>query len=63
MIPAAVVALVAIAAMIVVSRQRIADLQGVLAGGAVGPGCVVAQAVAVLILAVLIFVGWRVGIL
>jgi len=63
MIPAAVVALVAIAAMIVVSRRRIGDLQGVLAGGAVGPGCVIAQGVAVLILAVLIFIGWRVGIL
>jgi len=63
MIPAAIVALVVIAAIIVVSRQRIADLQAALAGGTVAPGCVIAQAVAVLILAVLIFIGWRAGIL
>jgi len=54
--------LVAIAAMVVVARDRIARLQSLLAGGAVGPGCAIAQAVALLLLALLIFIGHRAGV-
>jgi hypothetical protein len=53
--------LIAIAAMIVVARARIAGLQSLLAGGNVGPGCAIAQAVALLVLALLIFLGHRAG--
>lgn len=63
MIVASIVALIAIAVLIIASRQRLALLQSALAGGTVGPGCVIAQAVAVLLLALLVFIGWRVGIL
>jgi hypothetical protein len=35
--------LVAIAAMVIIARDRIARLQSGLAGGAVGPGCVIAR--------------------
>lgn len=58
---ASIAVLVAIAAMIVVARGRIAELQSGLAGGNVGPGCAIAQAVAVLLLALLIFLGHRAG--
>ena len=53
--------LVAIAAMIVVVRDHIARLQSALAGGAIGPGCAIAQAAAVLLLALLIFLGHLAG--
>jgi len=53
--------LVAIAAVIVAARDRIARLQSMLAGGAVMPGCAIAEAAAVLLLALLIFIGHREG--
>jgi len=53
--------LVAIAAVIVAARERIARLQSMLAGGAVMPGCAIAEAAAVLLLALLIFLGHRAG--
>jgi len=53
--------LVAIAAVIVAARDRIARLQSMLAGGAVMPGCAIAEAAAVLLLALLIFLGHRAG--
>jgi hypothetical protein len=53
--------LVLIAAIIVVARDRIARLQSLLAGGAVMPGCAIAEAVALLLLALLIFLGDRAG--
>lgn len=53
--------LVAIAAIIVLGRGRIAHLQSILAGGGVGPGCVIAQAAAVLLLALLILIGRLAG--
>jgi hypothetical protein len=54
--------LVAIAALVVIARDRIASLQSLLAGGTVGPGCAIAQAVALLLLALLIFIGHRAGV-
>jgi hypothetical protein len=53
--------LIVIAAIIVMARDRIARLQSLLAGGAVMPGCAIAEAVAVLLLALLIFLGHRAG--
>ena len=53
--------LVTAAAIIVIARDRIARLQSLLAGGAVMPGCAIAEAVAVLLLALLIFLGHRAG--
>jgi hypothetical protein len=53
--------LVAIAAVMVAARDRIARLQSMLAGGAVMPGCAIAEAAAVLLLALLIFLGHRAG--
>ena len=58
---ASIAILVAIAAMIVIARGRIAELQSGLAGGAVGPGCAVAQAAALLLIALLILVGHLAG--
>jgi len=55
--------LVAIAIVIVIARDRIARLQSMLAGGAVMPGCAIAEAAAVLLLALLIFLGHRAGML
>jgi hypothetical protein len=54
--------LVAIAALVFIARDRIASLQSLLAGGAIGPGCAIAQAVALLLLALLIFIGHRAGV-
>jgi hypothetical protein len=62
MVYASIAVLVAIAALIVVGRERIASLQSALAGGAVGPGCAIAQAVGVLVLALLILLGHLAGI-
>ena len=53
--------LVAIAALIVIARGRIAHLQSLLAGGTVGPGCAIAQAAGVLLLALLILLGHLAG--
>jgi hypothetical protein len=53
--------LVAIATMVIATRGRIARLQSGLAGGAVRPGCVIAQAAALLLLALLIFLGHVAG--
>lgn len=61
MVYGSIAALVAVAALIVAGRVRIAELQSALAGGSVGPGCAVAQAAAVLVLAVLILVGHLAG--
>ncbi len=61
MVYASIVILVLIAAMVVIARERIVQLQSGLAGGAVGPGCAIAQAVALLVLALLIFLGHRAG--
>jgi hypothetical protein len=61
MVYASVAVLVAIAALIVAARVRIASLQSGLAGGNVGPGCAVAQAAAVLVLALLILLGHFAG--
>jgi hypothetical protein len=61
MIWLSIILLVAIAAIIVVARGRIAHLQSLLVGGAVMPGCAIAEAVAVLLLALLIFLGHRAG--
>jgi hypothetical protein len=53
--------LVAIAALVILTRDRIAHLQSALAGGAVRPGCAVAQAAALLLLALLILLGYVAG--
>jgi hypothetical protein len=53
--------LVAVAIVIVIARDRIARLQSLLAGGAVMPGCAIAEAAAVLLVALLIFLGHRAG--
>ena len=54
--------LVAIAALVILTRDRIAHLQSALAGGAVRPGCALAQAAALLVLALLIFLGHVAGV-
>ena len=56
-----IAALVSVAAIIVIARDRIAHLQSLLAGGAVMPGCAIAEAVALLLVALLIFLGHRAG--
>ena len=61
MVYASVAILAAIAALIVVARDRIARLQSGLAGGAVSPGCAIAQAAAVLLIALLILLGHFAG--
>ena len=61
MIWLSIAVLVAIAAVMVAARDRIARLQSMLAGGAVMPGCAIAEAAAVLLLALLIFLGHRAG--
>ena len=61
MIWASIVVLVLVAAIIGIARDRIARLQSLLAGGAVMPGCAIAEAVAVLLLAILIFLGHQAG--
>ena len=61
MVYASVAVLAVIAALIVVARDRIARLQSGLAGGAVGPGCAIAQAAAVLLIALLILLGHFAG--
>ena len=61
MIWLSIAVLVVIAAVIVAARDRIARLQSMLAGGAVMPGCAIAEAAAVLLLALLIFLGHRAG--
>jgi len=61
MIWLAVAVLVAIAAIIIAARDRIAQLQSGLAGGGVGPGCAIVQAAALLLLALLIVLGHLAG--
>ena len=61
MIWLAVATIVAIAAIVVAARDRIAQLQSGLAGGAIGPGCAIAQAIALLVLAALILLGHFAG--
>ena len=56
-----IAALIVIAAIIIAARDRIAHLQSLLAGGAVMPGCAIAEAVALLLVALLIFLGHRAG--
>jgi len=56
-----IVVLVLIAAIIVVARDRIAHLQSLLVGGAVMPGCAIAEELAVLLQALLIFLRHRAG--
>src|SRR5436190_508207 len=46
-----IAALVSVAAIIVIARDRIVHLQSLLAGGAVMPGCAIAEAVALLLVA------------
>ena len=61
MIWISIITLVLIAALIVIARDRIAELQSGLAGGAVGPGCAIAQAAALLLIALLILLGHAAG--
>jgi hypothetical protein len=49
-IPAAFVALVAL--IVFIERKRLARLQGGILGGSIFPGCVVIQAVALLLIAI-----------
>lgn len=60
---ASIAVLVLIAAIVYLQRARIASLQAGLAGGTIGPGCVVAQAAGVLLIALLIWIGHATGML
>jgi hypothetical protein len=53
---------VACAGLLVWQRGYFAELQSLLAGGSIGPGCVIAEAVVVLLLAGALLVAYRVGL-
>jgi hypothetical protein len=52
----------ACAGLLVWQRRYFAELQSLLAGGSIGSGCVIAEAVVVVILAVALFIAYRVGL-
>jgi hypothetical protein len=51
----AIAFLAAVAAVLAVARRPLAAMQAAVMGGRIGPGCVVAQAVVVLLAALAIF--------
>ena len=54
---------VATAILFFVKRRELAQLQALLAGGSVLPGCAVAEGIAFLLLAAAVVVAWRLGYL
>ena len=60
---AIVVALfVIVGVAMIVARKPLADGQAIVFGGSVVPGCVVAEAIVLFVLAVLMIVGYRYGL-
>ena len=57
----AIVLFLAAAAVLIVWRRELANLQAMLAGGTLPPGCAVAEAVVMILLAALVFVAYREG--
>lgn len=51
----------AVGILIIVLRRPLASLQAVAAGGTVTPGCVIAEGVALLVLALVLFLLYRAG--
>ena len=52
----------ACAGLLVWQRGYFAELQSLLAGGSIGPGCVIAEAAVVILLAAALFLAWRFGL-
>ena len=46
----------------IVARKALAESQAILFGGSVVPGCVVAEAIAMFLLAILMIVAYRYGL-
>ena len=57
-----VVLFVAVGAAMIVARKPLADGQAVIFGGSVVPGCVIAEAIVMFILAALMIVAYRYGL-
>jgi hypothetical protein len=57
-----VVLFVAVGAAMIVARKPLAHSQAILFGGSVVPGCVIAEAIAMFVLAVLMIVAYRYGL-
>ncbi|HEX7831032.1 MAG TPA: hypothetical protein VF787_15355 [Thermoanaerobaculia bacterium] len=51
----------AVGIAVILGRQPLARMQGAFAGGRVLPGCVIAEGVALLVLALVLFVLYRAG--
>jgi energy-converting hydrogenase Eha subunit C len=60
---ASTILLVLAAVALFAARRPLANLQAMLAGGTVVPGCVVAEAALLLAIAAAIFFAWRGGLL
>lgn len=52
---------VAFGIALIVKRREAANLQALLAGGSMGPGCAVAEGVALFVLAAVVFFAYRAG--
>jgi|GEM_PF-2055235 len=57
-----VVLFVAVGAAMIVARKPLADGQAIVFGGSVVPGCVIAEAIAMFIAALLMIVAYRYGL-
>ena len=63
MIAAAIAVLVVAGIAAILARRQLAELQSMLAGGTLLPGCVVAEGIAILLLAAIVAVAAWMGLL
>ena len=63
MIVAGAVLFVIVGIAMIFTRDYLARVQALLAGGTIVPGCVIAEAVVFFVLAAAVLIGWRMGLL
>ena len=54
--------LVIVAAVVAMQRKPLAEMQALVIGGRLGPGCVIAQAIVLVVIAIAILIAWRTGL-
>lgn len=52
-----------LATLLLLKRKEMATLQSMLAGGRIPVGCIVAESVVILLLALVVLAAWRAGLL
>lgn len=61
MLPILIVFIALVGAAVVAARRPLAKMQGAFAGGRVLPGCVIAEGIVLIVLALVLFLLYRAG--